>query len=127
MNASLPLLQELQRLETRGIDATEAERQRMADIRAQVPAPVLAHYNRLILNKRKPIAEVRRGICSACHLRLAAWIRQAAQDDDLHLCENCGAYLVFVPDEPVAPASPPARNARSKAARMAMIRAAVVN
>ena len=122
MNAFLPLLQELHQLDTLGADAAPAAQQRRIEIRTLVPAPILAHYHRLVVNKRKPIAEVRRGICGACHLRLASWIRQAAHDDDLHLCENCGAYLVFSPDEP-EPAT--AKPARPRPARLAMIRAAV--
>jgi len=125
MNASIPLLQELQKLEALGEAASSQQRQRMTDIRAQVPVPVLAHYNRLVVNRCKPVAEVRRGICGACHLRLAAWVRQAANDDDLHICENCGAYLVFVPEE--APTRPTAKSVRAKQARLALIRAAVAH
>lgn len=120
MNAFLPLLQELYRIEA-DAHASPAQLQRAVVIRAAVPPPVLAHYNRLVVNRCKPVAEVRRGICGACHLKIAAWIRQAAADDDLHLCENCGAYLVFVPEEPAAVS--PARNSRVRQARLAVIRA----
>lgn len=117
MNASIPLLQELQMIERDSAHATPEQLQRAVDLRAQIPAPVLAHYNRLVVNRVKPVAEVRRGICGGCHLKLASWVRQAAADDDLHLCENCGAYLVFVPDDE------PARPSKKKAARLDLIRA----
>ena len=117
MNASIPLLQELQAIERDSAQATPAQLQRAVDLRGQIPAPVLAHYNRLVVNRVKPIAEVRHGVCGGCHLRLASWIRQVANDDDLHLCEHCGAYLVFVPDEE------PARPSKKKAARLDLIRA----
>lgn len=94
-------------------------------MRAALPPPVLAHYNRLVVNGTKPFAEVRRGICGACHLKLAAWIRQAATSDELHLCEHCGAFLVFVAEEPVRPVVAP-RVARRKVERIALIRAAAV-
>lgn len=122
MNALVPLLQELNRLEISGSDDATTQ-QRKAALRDQVPAPVLAHYNRLVVNRVKPIAEVRHGVCSGCHLRLASWIKQAAHDDDLHVCENCGAYLVF-PAEEAAPAPAPARTTRRRTARLDLIRAA---
>jgi len=122
MNALVPLLQELNRLENSGSGDAASEQRKVA-LRTQVPAPVLAHYNRLVVNRVKPVAEVRRGICGGCHLRLASWVRQAAHDDDLHVCENCGAYLVFVPEEPVAAT---AKRPRAGQARLAMIRAAAV-
>lgn len=122
MNAFVPLLQELNRLENAG-SSDAASEQRKAALRTQVPAPVLAHYNRLVVNRVKPVAEVHHGVCGGCHLRLASWVRQAAHDDDLHVCENCGAYLVFVPDEP---AEATAKRPRARPARLAMIRAAAV-
>lgn len=123
MNSSLPLLQELHSLETSAGDLSVERVARAAELRAALPPPVLAHYNRLIVNGTRPFAEVRRGICGACHLKLASWIRQAATSDELHLCENCGAFLVFVPEEPARPVAAP-RVARRKAERIDLIRAA---
>ena len=123
MNACIPLLQELQQIESRSGDVAGERPQRAAELRAQIPPPVLAHYNRLVVNRVKPIAEVRHGVCSGCHLKLAAWVRQAAASDDLHLCENCGAYLIFPPEDP-APAPVPARVTRRRAARLDLIRTA---
>ena len=125
MNANIPRLQELHRIERRPNDVTVERQQRAAELRAQIPPPVLAHYNRLVVNRVKPIAEVRHGVCGGCHLKLASWVRQAAASDDLHLCENCGAYLVFPSAEPERVVAP-ARNARRRAARLDLIRAAAV-
>lgn len=122
MNANIPLLQELHRIESQPNDFTAERQQRAAALRTQIPAPVLAHYNRLVVNRVKPIAEVRHGVCGGCHLKLASWVRQAAASDDLHLCENCGAYLMFVPEEPAAAA--PVRSTRRRTARLDLIRAA---
>jgi hypothetical protein len=77
------------------------------------------------VNRVKPVAEVRHGVCGGCHLKLALSVSQAAASDDLHLCENCGAYLVFPPEEPERVVAP-ARNARRKVARLNLIRAAAV-
>lgn len=123
MNPCIPLLQELQQIERQSNDVTAERQQRAAELRAAIPAPVLAHYNRLVVNRVKPIAEVRHGVCSGCHLKLASWVRQAAASDDLHVCENCGAYLVFPSEEPECVVAP-ARNARRRAARLDVIRAA---
>lgn len=123
MNICIPLLQELQQIESRPDDVTAERQQRAAELRSTIPAPVLAHYNRLVVNRVKPLAEVRHGVCSGCHLKLASWVRQAATSDDLHVCENCGAYLVFPSEEPER-AVAPARNSRRRAARLDLIRAA---
>lgn len=124
MNASIPVLQELHSIEVAAAGDLSPERAaRAAELRASLPPPVLAHYNRLVVNGAKPFAEVRRGVCGACHLKLASWIRQVAASDELHLCEHCGAFLVFVPEEPVRAAVTP-RVARRKASRIDLIRVA---
>jgi len=128
MNATIVLLQELQKLEAGASHATSEQQQRMTELRTLIPAPVLAHYNRMVVNGRKPIAEVRHGNCSGCHLRLPSWVQHAANDGELHVCDNCGAYLVFVKEEePVAPKRAPRISNAKKLARLAMIRAAVAH
>jgi hypothetical protein len=70
-----------------------------------VPAPILAHFLRLVEHDRYGGAVVRHGVCSGCHLRLSA--SQAAalvNSDDLHLCENCSCYLLLPPEEHAEPA-----------------------
>ena len=96
MNPYVETLFNLQRLSpTRGVDGTIVT-PAAAKLRAQVPPPVLAHFDRLIAQGRKGVAEVRHGVCSACHLRLpAAVTATGATEEDLLLCENCGAYLRF--------------------------------
>jgi len=127
MNSSIPLLQELRSLEAAPGDMSPEHAARAAELRAALPPPVLAHYNRLVVNGTKPFAEVRRGICGGCHLKLAAWIRQATASDELHLCEHCGAFLVFVPEEPARPAAVAApRQTRRKVERIGLIRAAAL-
>lgn len=121
MNPFVETLFSLQRLSpTRGV-AGIIVTPATAKLRAQVPAPVLAHFDRLIAQGQKGVAEVRHGVCSACHLRLpAAVTASGATDEDLHLCENCGAYLRF-PEETAAPAKLPvaSRTARARQAATA--------
>lgn len=69
-------------------------------LQKDVPAPILAHYLRMIGQGRKGAALVSNGICSACHLRVAAGtVHVLANPTDLYLCENCGAYLMLSPEE----------------------------
>lgn len=81
--------------------ATDADRQStLEDLRARIPAPVLAHFLRLVSQGRKAVALVQHGVCSGCHLRIPSGVAAAlARPDDLHLCENCGAYLLLSPSE----------------------------
>jgi len=77
----------------------------VAELRARVPAPVLAHFDRLTAHGRKAVADVHHGVCGACHLRLPqATACNLAQRHELRFCEHCGAYLRFVEDP--TPASP---------------------
>ena len=73
-----------------------------------VPAPVLAHYLRLVEQGRVGVAMVRHGVCSGCHLRLPFGLSAAVLNtENLHLCENCGSYLVLAPGDTPAPAARP--------------------
>lgn len=65
-----------------------------------IPAPVLSHYLRMVEQGRKGAVVVRNGVCSGCHLRVASGIVAAlVHPTDLHLCDNCGAYLMLAPEE----------------------------
>lgn len=74
----------------------------------KVPAPVLAHFLRLVEHDRIGVAYARHGVCSGCHLRIPSGQTFALRNsDDLHLCENCGAYLLLADDEIATPAAAP--------------------
>lgn len=71
------------------------------ELRATVPAPVLAHFLRLVAQGRRGVAVVNNGVCSQCHIRLPSSVAAAlVKSEDLHLCEQCGSFLVL--PEPVA-------------------------
>jgi len=82
-------------------DADPAQKQAaIEDLRRTVPAPVLAHYMRLLACDRRGVAIVRQGVCGECHIRVPhAMYRSLADPADLHLCENCGCYLTLAPEE----------------------------
>ncbi len=76
----------------------------VAELRRVIPEPVLAHFDRQLARGKKAVAEARRGVCGACHLRLpAATVAAPAAVGELALCESCGAYLIFPPEDVSAP------------------------
>lgn len=84
-------------------------------LRDEIPAPLLAHYDRFKARAKKAVALVHHGVCGGCRMKIpsgpyAALIR----DDDVAMCEYCGRYLILAPPDP-APAKP-ARRARRKSA-----------
>ena len=74
----------------------------MEQRRAEVPAPVLAHFERMIARGKKGVAAVRDGVCTECHLRLTTGkLANLAAGTDIWLCDNCGRYLYFSAAEKV--------------------------
>jgi hypothetical protein len=68
--------------------------------RERVPPPVLAHFLRSLSCGRRGVAVVRHGVCGECHLRIPSGTVQALfHPVDLHLCENCGCFLVLAAEE----------------------------
>jgi predicted nucleic acid-binding Zn-ribbon protein len=100
---------------------TEASK---AKLRGKIPAPVLAHYDRLTVRGKKGVAIVREQVCTGCHMRLPmAVIMTLMHGRDVQLCDTCGRYL-YLPDatkteaqEPV-PAPKPARKTRKPKAAL---------
>lgn len=92
MNPTIDTLRQLQQgLQVAPVHAAENE-----NLRARLPAPVLAHFDRQIAMGRRGVAEVNGIVCGGCHLRLS--VSMAGQDvahEGLPVCENCGAFLSF--------------------------------
>lgn len=99
-------------------DVDPARKQAAIDeLRRSVPAPVLAHFLRLLACDRRGVAVVNHGVCSECHIRVPhATLNSLVDATDLHLCETCGCYLTLAPGEhpgkSAAPAPTPAPVAR---------------
>lgn len=100
-------LQSLQRDASRasaGANAAAAAEKTTA-IRARIPAPALAHFDRLVRVGRAGVAPVRNGVCGGCHLRLpSSQFCSMRGTHDLSVCDNCGAFVYF--EEPVAVETP---------------------
>lgn len=97
MNDVLQNLLKLQALEFGEAREKNIE-SRKTELRAGVPAPVLGHYDRLVVRGKKGVAVVRNQVCTGCHMRLPiGTINTLMQDQDIQLCEICGRYL-YLPD-----------------------------
>jgi len=72
----------------------------LRNLRGKVPQPVLAHYLRALASDRNGVGLVSHGVCGECHLRVpAATAASLAGKKDIYLCENCGCYLLLLPEE----------------------------
>jgi len=101
--------------------AAQAE---LEKLRAEVPPPILAHYERLVARGKKGVAVVRSGVCAGCNLRLttAKLLNLSTTPNEVHLCDNCGRYL-YLPEAALvglaetkpAPPAPTKRPSRKEA------------
>ncbi len=75
----------------------------VAQRRAEVPTPVLAHFDRMAARGKKGVAVVRHGVCTACHMQITTGkLSNLAAGSDICLCDNCGRYLYLPEAEKVA-------------------------
>ena len=100
MNAKqlIQSLLELQSLEFDERELDEAEEKRVdkkiAELRLQIPVPILNHYDRLGARGKKGVAAVRHQTCVGCHMQVTrAVVINLMHGDDIQMCESCGRYL----------------------------------
>jgi predicted nucleic acid-binding Zn-ribbon protein len=112
--------QQIELQSTRRTSAQEAELERL---RSLVPAPIIGHYDRLIIRGKKGVSLVRNGVCCECHMRLPiAEVASLAIENEVHLCSSCGRYLLPAPQEPAAPLETgPAKRPRIVRARKKVV------
>ena len=97
MNNILPNLLKLQALEFSEAPDKKATAQ-AAELRAVLPQPILAHYDRLRVRGKKGVAVVRNQVCTGCHMRVPiGQLTAVMRGEDIQLCETCGRYL-YLPD-----------------------------
>lgn len=95
---------ELQSLAAGGKTGSAAEK-RTAELRAAIPEPILAHYDRLRARGKKGVAVIRNQVCSACHVQVPRnTVLTLMNGADLQICESCGCYLCLPEHEQPAPA-----------------------
>jgi predicted nucleic acid-binding Zn-ribbon protein len=90
---------ELQTLEFEETIQPNTEK-RIAGLRAKIPAPVLAHYDRLCARGKKGVALLRHQTCTGCHMSVPRGvILELNRGEDVRCCDNCGRYLYLREDE----------------------------
>jgi predicted nucleic acid-binding Zn-ribbon protein len=90
--------------------------ERMAALRAQIPDSFLNAFDRFVAGKKKPVSIVHNGVCSECHLQIAAGtLGSLAFGQGVQQCGNCGRFLYLPEDESVyEAASSPKSKVHSK-------------
>ena len=89
-------------------------------LRANLPMGVLIVHDQMRARGKRSVAEVRRGVCSGCHLALGFGNVAALRGGDMRRCGNCGRYVYLV-DEVEADLAPPAKPKRKVATRTARL------
>ena len=119
MNETIKILLQLQSLEFNG-KAVPGQEKQAAELRAKVPPPILAHYDRLVARGKKGVALIRnQAVCSACHINVPRGVvLTLMHNTDVQLCGSCGRYL-YLPEltEPAASPEPVTTKKASKSAR----------
>jgi predicted nucleic acid-binding Zn-ribbon protein len=104
------LMENLVRLQSLECDepAKPGHAAQIAELRGQIPAPILGHYDRLRARGKKGVAAVRHQVCTGCHMSVPlATVLTLKHGTDVQLCDSCGRYLYLPPEEESAPAPPP--------------------
>ena len=111
---------ELQKLQLSLEPLSLAAESQVNELRAQVPKPILDHFDRLIAQGKTGVAAVRNGVCCACHLRLCSGsAANLAHQTDIHICDNCGRYLYLAPAGSELPVEKPTK--KRKTAQRALV------
>lgn len=99
-------LVELNRLEDESAAGRKPDRSRrdrealIESLRASVSPNVLVQHDRLRARGRRSIAEIRRGVCSACHMTLpVGTLAEAKRLSALLRCDHCGRFVMLADEE----------------------------
>jgi len=97
MNAAIQKLLKLQALEF-GEETGKSVETQIAELRGEIPPPILGHYDRLRVRGKKGVALVRNQVCTGCHMQQPIGkITVLMRGEDIQLCDTCGRYL-YLPD-----------------------------
>jgi predicted nucleic acid-binding Zn-ribbon protein len=98
MNIVIHNLLKLQALEF-GETANKSVEAQSAELRGNIPQPIVSHYDRLRVRGKKGVAVVRNQVCTGCHMHVPiGQITMLMRGEDVQLCESCGRYL-YLPDQ----------------------------
>jgi predicted nucleic acid-binding Zn-ribbon protein len=123
MNEPIKNLLKLQTLEFD--DQVESDMdKRIAELRTKIPAPILAHYDRLVARGKKGTAAIHHQVCTGCHVQVPrGTVLTLMHDDDIQICENCGRYLYLPEPSESAPAAAAPEKPRPRKQRAAVMSA----
>ena len=94
---------ELQSLEFERV-INPGDEEKIAELRAKIPAPILGHYDRLCDQGKRGVAVLRNQTCSGCHMRVPLGVvLDLKRGDDVRLCDNCRRYLILREEAPETP------------------------
>lgn len=112
MKNTIENLLKLQTLESLGIAGNEKQKH-LAELRARIPTPILAHYDRLVVRGKKVVAVIRNQVCSGCHVQVPRNTELILMHGtDIQICESCGCYLCL--PEHISPAKPEVKIKKTK-------------
>lgn len=100
MRIILENLLALQKLElVPGKAAPERDQQILA-LRGKIPERLLTHYDSLVANGRKGVAEVQDGVCSECRQPVVpSALNGLKHDHPLQICIHCRCFLHWPEEE----------------------------
>lgn len=85
-------------------DRQKAINKRIEAVRAELPAPILSHHDRIRARGKSSVAAVKHWVCCACFLQVPSGSRaNLITLEDLPICEHCGSYLYLDDEQPEAP------------------------
>jgi predicted nucleic acid-binding Zn-ribbon protein len=98
-----------ERLENGPRHAEEQSRaeMRIESLRASLPVGVLLTHDHMRAKGKRSVAEVRRLVCSGCHLTLGLGNVAALRRGEIHRCGHCGRYVYLQEGEEPAVADTP--------------------
>jgi len=96
----MELLYELQQLELGGSLDSEEVKNKIENLRGQIPPNILGHYDRLMRRGKKGVAVVTDSNCPECHMCLATGTKaQLMRAEDIVICDTCARYLIYKPNK----------------------------
>jgi uncharacterized protein len=92
-------------------------REKRTGLRTGVNDSALAHYDRVLRQRKSAISEARDQKCLACFvmLRPQTW-QEIRTNEQILTCSSCGRILYFDPANDAPPPEPPKKKARARAA-----------
>lgn len=90
-------------------------REKRAGLRTGVDDSALAHYDRVMRQRKSAISEAREQKCLACFvmIRPQTW-QEIRTNDQILTCSSCGRILYFDPAHEAPPPEPPKKKAKAR-------------